>query len=110
MQMVGTKVSDETLAVLKMKASIAGQTVSSYMRDLISRDIDSHDYSHVAKRSQEIETTAEIRELSKDIDAVKQLLIKLAKSSVVATVIAESQADEVLKLRAREIATKFVGE
>lgn len=110
-EMFGVRVSAEKMALLKLHAGIAGKSVSAYVKALIDEDIESGDIIPASRETLEFQVlsiNADIKELERELNFVKELLIKVAKAAVTTAIISESNTDNEIKQRARETAINFI--
>lgn len=111
LDVLSLRVSAEKMALLKLHAGIAGKSVSAYVKALIDEDIESGDIlpaSHETLEFQVLSINADIKELDRELNFVKELLIKVAKAAVTTAIISESGTDNDIKQKARETALSFI--
>lgn len=111
LDVLSLRVSAEKMALLKLHAGIAGKSVSAYVKALIDADIESGDMISASRETLEhqvLSINADIKDLDKELNFVKELLIKVAKAAVTTAIISESNTDNDIKQKARETALNFV--
>lgn len=111
LDVLSLRVSAEKMALLKLHAGIAGKSVSAYVKALIDADIESSDILPASRETLEhqvLSINADIKDLDKELNFVKELLIKVAKAAVTTAIISESNTDNEIKQRARETAINFI--
>lgn len=111
LDVLSLRVSAEKMALLKLHAGIAGKSVSAYVKALIDEDIESGDILPASRETLEhqvLSINADVKELDKELNFVKELLIKVAKAAVTTAIISESSTDNEVKQRARETALNFI--